>query len=93
MSARSIASTTTGPGARGTGLSVARAVQGFSSRRRLGGALDGRDGPYLLSSSIWPVIPHGPSADDIDAGSSWHRPGYAVESASLGVARRGTGRP
>ena len=37
--------------------------------------------------------PHRPSGGEADAGSRGIGPGYAVEPASPGVARRGTGRP
>ena len=51
------------------------------------------DGLYLLSSSIWPANPAGLSTGEADAGSHGIGPGYAVEPASPGVARRGAGRP
>ena len=51
------------------------------------------DGPYLLSFSIWLVNLTGPLRGEADAGSRGIGPGYAVEPASPGVARRGAGRP
>ena len=51
-----------------------------------------KDGPYPVSSSIWPVH-HESSGGEGGRGCRDIDPGYVLEPAPPGMARRAVGRP